>query len=66
MSKINIYCGCYRDTIVKAKPKIINEIVFEIPCLECEGTGIWDYFPEEIPAHQCVSCKGTGKQYIGI
>lgn len=66
MSKVNIYCGWYRNTIVEVKPKIIDEIVFEIPCLECDGTGMWDYFPEEIPAHPCVNCKGTGKQYVGI
>lgn len=66
MKTINIYCGWYRDTIVKVKPKTIDDIVFETPCLECEGTGVWDYFSEEIQACQCVVCKGTGKQYIGI
>lgn len=66
MSKINIYCGWYRNTIVKVKPKIVDDIVFEIPCLECGGTGVWDYFPEEDTVHSCINCKGAGKQYVGI
>lgn len=66
MSELEIYCGWHRDTIVKVKPKIVDEIVFEIPCLECGGTGVWDYFLEEMPACPCVNCKGTGKQYVGI
>lgn len=66
MNKINVYCGWYRNTMVQMNPKIIDEIVFEIPCLECGGTGIWDYFPEKEPTCRCVVCKGTGKQYVGI
>lgn len=66
MRNINVYCGWHRDTIVKIKPIIVGEVVFEIPCLECDGTGIWNYFPEERPTHSCVVCKGTGKQYVGI
>jgi len=65
-NKINVYCGWYRDTIVRIKPKIISDTVFEIPCLECEGTGAWNYFEEELGKLKCVNCKGIGKQYIGI
>lgn len=66
MMKLNIYCGWRRDTIIKAEPKIVKDIVFEIPCLECEGTGVWDYFTEEELPCQCADCNGTGKQYVGI
>ena len=66
MSSIDVYCGWCRDTIVSIEPCIIDGIVFEIPCLECEGTGIWDYFTEEIPPDQCNVCKGSGRQYIGV
>lgn len=66
MKNINIYCGFERDTIVKVKPTIIQDIVFEIPCLECEGRGIWDYGLPEIPIEPCNVCKGTGRQYVGL
>lgn len=33
-------------------------------CPECEGTGWWDYYPEEIKGHACVGCKGTGKIFV--
>jgi hypothetical protein len=45
-----------------------------VPCFECEGTGIWDYYPKdffdyekEIPVgkeFQCINCKCTGKVLI--
>lgn len=66
MRNINIYCGWQRKTIVKTSPKIVDDIVFEIPCLECGGTGIWEYFIEEESTFQCTVCKGTGKQYLGL
>jgi len=61
--KANIYCGYYRETIIKQKLNILDIDIFEIPCLECNGTGRWNFMPEyeEI---DCVQCKGTGKQYI--
>ena len=62
---VDVYCGRYRETIVEINARIEKDVVLAIPCLECEGTGIWDYFPEEIPAHLCVECKGTGIQYLG-
>lgn len=65
-NKIDVYCGWSRETIVRCKTRIVRDIAFEIPCLECDGTGVWDYFPEEIPARKCNACKGTGKQYVGI
>ena len=64
-SNINVYCGWFRNTVIAARPKIIGDIAFEIPCLECDGSGEWDFCPDE-PTEKCVCCKGTGKQYIGI
>lgn len=64
MKKINIYCGFYRNTIVKIRPKLINQIFLEIPCLECHGKGIFNCGIEEQKG-TCINCKGTGKQYLG-
>lgn len=65
MFKVNVYCGWWRDTIVKIKPTI-KDIVLEIPCLECEGTGDWNYAEDLIGKCKCIICKGTGKQFLGI
>ena len=64
-NRVNVYCGFLRATIVKNSPKIIDGIVFQIPCTECYGTGIFDC---GIDAERgtCVCCKGTGRQFIGI
>ena len=45
-----------------------------VTCFECDGIGIWDYYPngffdydKEIPLgteFQCINCKGTGKVLI--
>lgn len=64
---INVYCGWYRDTIIKIRqPKINSGVVFEILCLECNGTGEWNCFENGLGKLKCVNCKSTGKQYIGI
>lgn len=62
---INIYCGFHRETIIKKK-SVVKEVTFEIDCLECDGTGEWNYAEELIGKQKCVSCKGTGVQYIGL
>jgi hypothetical protein len=38
----------------------------EIDCLECGGSGVWDFMEPEIAAADCVQCKGTGRQLIAI
>lgn len=44
-----------------------------VPCFECEGTGIWNYYPDGyfplgyVPTRtdlSCTTCKGTGKVLI--
>lgn len=37
-----------------------------IACLECGGTGWWQYGPDEVPGIDCVDCKGTGRQWVGL
>jgi len=64
MKKITVYCGWWRNTKVETNVKIICDIVGEIPCLECEGNGIWNYGYDE--SKSCTNCKGTGKQYVGL
>ena len=40
--KINVDCGWYRNTVVKQRPVIKKDFVFQIKCLECNGSGIFD------------------------
>ena len=62
--KINIYCGLYRNTVIKQRPVIKKDFVFQIKCLECGGTGTFNCgIKDEFGI--CISCKGTGNQYIG-
>ena len=63
---VDVYCGWGRDTIVRRKAKIVGGMVLQIGCLECGGTGWWDFGPPEVEPGPCVQCKGTGKQYLGI
>lgn len=74
--KVIAYLGWYRETPIEVE--ITEEDVERgygfVPCFECEGTGIWDYYPDdyfdyekEIPTgkeFQCINCKGTGKVLI--
>ena len=73
--KVVAYLGWYRETPVEveiAKEDIKRGYSY-IPCFECEGTGIWDYYPDDyfpigyVPIKtdlSCVVCKGTGKVLI--
>lgn len=62
-----LYVGFYRNTEVSIN--INKEDIFNgykaIKCLECEGTGIWDYV-DYLPAEDCVNCKGTGTILINV
>lgn len=74
--KVMAYLGFNREIPMEvevAKQDIERGYAF-VYCFECEGTGIWDYYPndyfdydKEIPKgkdFQCVDCKGTGKVLI--
>lgn len=63
---VDIYCGFYRNTVVRCNAKVVQNIALAVPCIECGGTGVWDYFPEDGHTESCICCKGTGVQYIGI
>jgi hypothetical protein len=58
--------GFWRTTDVKLhiNKADITRGYKQVPCFECVVRGVWDYFTEEIPAHPCVVCKGTGNVYI--
>lgn len=62
--KIDVYCGWHRNTIVNQHPIIEKDFVLQIKCLECNGAGIFDCGIRKEHG-RCISCKGTGKQYIG-
>lgn len=66
MKSICVYCGWWRNTIIRTKPKNVGNVYFKIHCLECGGTGTWSYYPEEVTESLCVVCKGTGEQYLGL
>jgi DnaJ-class molecular chaperone len=73
--KAIVYLGWYRETSVKVditKEDVKRGYVF-VPCFECEGTGVWNYYPDDyfpngyIPTKKelrCTTCKGTGKVLI--
>jgi len=74
--KVIAYLGWYRETPMKVKVtrQNIKQDYGFVPCFECEGTGIWDYYPKDYFQHegrnptiedfQCINCKGTGKVLI--
>ena len=38
-----------------------------VTCFECDGTGLFPFWPEEFPKNEpCVRCKGTGREYSMI
>lgn len=63
---VDVYCAMNNNTVVRRKAKVVEGIVLQIDCLECGGTGWWDFGPDEEEPGPCVQCKGTGKQYLGI
>lgn len=40
--------------------------VARIACLECYGTGWWDFAPYATPGAPCVDCKGAGRVWVGL
>lgn len=62
-----IYTGWYKTTEVKIDVDENDSLLGYkyINCLECNGTGIWD-FVEYTPLDKCVNCKGTGKILINV
>ena len=40
--------------------------VGQVACHECFGTGWWGYGPVEEVNGECVDCKGTGREWVGL
>ena len=70
------YVGWYRETPIEVEvtEEDIKRGYAYVPCFECEGIGIWDYYPDDYfdyekdvstgKEFQCINCKGTGKVLI--
>lgn len=43
-----------------------DAVAHRIACLECMGTGWWDFAPYVVPGGPCVDCKGTGRVWVGL
>lgn len=64
--RMTIYIGMKRD---RPRSKLVEDLGFgagRIVCLECAGSGWWDYMEPEIPGFPCIDCKGTGYQLVSI
>jgi hypothetical protein len=65
MTMMAVYCARNCNTPVE-REVTDRDVAGEIACLECFGTGIWDFMEPEVPAFPCVDCKGTGKQFVSL
>jgi len=43
-----------------------GSFVGQVPCHECLGTGWWGYAPLPEMDGECVDCKGTGREWVGL
>ena len=43
-----------------------DALVGRVACIECDGTGWWDFAPYAVPGAPCVECKGTGRREVGL
>jgi hypothetical protein len=67
MCKVEVY-NRWNTFLYAFKNK--NEMFVKIPCLECGGTGFWDYYPigwkHKDGDTICVDCKGSGYIFIDV
>ena len=66
MDLMMIYCGRDRETEVERYVRDLGCGAGQIVCLECCGTGVWDWGEPVIPSFPCTNCKGTGRQLVSI
>lgn len=63
---MTIYCAKNCDTAVTRYVQHLGCGAGRIVCLECAGSGWWDYMEPEIPGYPCNDCKGTGYQLVSV
>ena len=64
--KAVVYRGLNHVTSVDVKIQRVCPGVGQIDCIECDGSGVWPYYPNGLEPTQCVECKGTGKVYVSF
>jgi hypothetical protein len=40
--------------------------VGQVACYECWGTGWWGHGPTDDQCGPCITCKGTGRVWVGL
>ncbi len=63
---MDIHCARNNETVVRREVKDLGAGAGQITCLECGGSGDWDFMEPEIPTEKCVPCKGSGKMLVSI
>lgn len=63
-AKAIVYRGMLRETAVPVLLEMITPEIAKIDCIECGGSGRWDFGPTPETCGPCVDCKGTGKIFV--
>ena len=64
---MTVYCGWLRDTaVLDLQVEDRGCGAGSVPCLECQGSGVWAFMEPEIRAQPCAQCKGTGEMLVSI
>jgi ferredoxin-like protein FixX len=63
---ITVFCAKNRETVVCHFVEDLGCGAGRIVCLECAGSGWWDYMEPEIPGYACNDCKGSGYALVSI
>ena len=59
-----VYRGVLRTTECPTLLRLITPEIATTDCIECGGTGFWNYGPTPDENGPCTECKGTGKIWI--
>ena len=60
------FCARNCDTAVRRYVQDLGCGAGRIVCLECAGSGWWDYAEPEVPGCACNDCKGAGYMLVSI
>lgn len=66
MGLMTVYCGSLRETEVVAGVEDLGGGAGRVACLECGGSGWWDFAAPEVPPRPCVPCKGSGWELVSV